>query len=95
MAKVYLTEVSKVVVFLIIINLSFTLFLNAWVTDEDLHGIPKDPKDRLISLFYFSLTTFTTSGYGDIYSTSSRMKLVMCAFMIFVFSITVSFLFDF
>ena len=36
-----------------------------------------------VSAFYFSIVTFTTAGYGDIYPTSDATKLVVCVELIF------------
>ena len=94
MTKIKLYEFVKVLKFILIINISFSLFLFTWVTDDDLYGLPKDGIQRYISLFYYSITTFSTTGFGDIYDKSVRMKLVISLYMIFVFAITTSFLFD-
>jgi len=77
------------------INLFFTIILFTWATDDDLNNIPKAWGERFVSIFYYLITTFTTTGYGDIYAKSVRMKLFISAYMIIVFSLTVSFLFDF
>ena len=36
-----------------------------------------------VSAIYFSIVTFTTAGYGDIYPTSDATKLVVCVELIF------------
>ena len=101
MSKTTLKKFFISVRYVIIINLIFALILYSFVTDDDLNNLPKRPEDRFfswdrfISLFYFLITTFTTTGYGDIYAKSNRMKLLISCYMIFVFSLTVSFLFNF
>ena len=95
MSKTTLKKFFISVRYVIIINLIFSLILYSFVTDDDLNNIPKRPVDRFISLFYFLITTFTTTGYGDIYAKSNRMKILISCYMIFVFSLTVSFLFNF
>ena len=95
MSKTTLKKFFISVRYVIIINLIFSLILYSFVTDDDLNNIQKRPVDRFISLFYFLITTFTTTGYGDIYAKSNRMKILISCYMIFVFSLTVSFLFNF
>jgi hypothetical protein len=95
MSKITFKEIKKICIFILSVNILLSLFLFLWVTDEDLNGLPKNNQDRLISLFYYSITTFTTTGFGDVYAKSNRMKLVSCIYMVFIFSVTGSFLFDF
>ena len=95
MGLITLNEITKGIVFILSLNIIFTVFLYTWVTNDDLDNIPTNPLDRIISLFYFSITTFTTTGYGDIYAKSNRMKLIISFYMIFIFAITASFLFTF
>jgi hypothetical protein len=93
MANITSEEIFTSVFYILCINIIITIFLFSWATDDDLNNIPKEPLDRFISLFYYSMTTFTTTGYGDIYAKSNRMKIVISLYMIFVFAITVSLLF--
>jgi hypothetical protein len=95
MSKITLKEIKKVCIFIISVNIIFSFLLYLWATDQDIHGLPKKNKDRFISLFYYSITIFTTTGFGDVYAKSNRMKLVICLYMILIFSVTGSFLFDF
>jgi hypothetical protein len=95
MSKITFNEIKKICIFILSVNILLSLFLFLWVTDDDLNGLPKNNKDRFVSLFYYSITTFTTTGYGDVYAKSNRMKLVSCLYMILIFSVTGSFLFDF
>jgi hypothetical protein len=95
MSKIRLEELFICITYIIMINLFFTMILLTWVTDDDLNNIPEAWGERFVSIFYYLITTFTTTGYGDIYAKSVRMKLFISAYMIIVFSLTVSFLFDF
>ena len=92
MSRTTVNDILTVAIVTVILNLLFSFFLFAWVTDDDLTNIPKEPLNRFISLFYYSITTFTTTGFGDIYAKSNRMKLIISLYMISVFAITVHFL---
>jgi len=95
MSKITFKEIKKISIFIISVNIILSLFLFLWVTDDDINGLPKNNMDRIISLFYYSITTFTTTGYGDVYAKSNRMKILSSLYMILIFSVTGSFLFDF
>ena len=95
MSKITFKEIKKISIFIIAVNVLLSLFLFLWVTDDDINGLPKNNMDRIISLFYYSITTFTTTGYGDVYAKSNRMKILSSLYMILIFSVTGSFLFDF
>jgi hypothetical protein len=95
MAKLSARDVFKCTSFIIIFNILFTFVLILWVTDDDLTNLPELPIDRFISLFYFLITTFTTTGYGDIHAKSNKMKIIVSLYMILTFSVTASFLIDF
>ena len=89
MGKVTFNEVAKVAGVAIIINFVFSLFLFTWVTDDDVNNIPEAPLSRFVSLFYYSITTFSTTGFGDITAKSNRMKLVISLYMILIFAVTI------
>jgi hypothetical protein len=89
MGKVTFSEVAKVALFAIFINFIVTLFLFTWVTDDDVNNIPEAPLSRFVSLFYYSITTFSTTGYGDITAKSNRMKLFISLYMILIFAVTI------
>jgi len=95
MSAIRANEIITCITYILTINLLFSLFLFSWVTDDDVSNLPKSPTERFISIFYYLITTFTTTGYGDIYAKSNRMKLIISFYMISVFSLTVSFLFEF
>lgn len=89
-------EFIRVFLIIIGINIFFSLFIFFWATDEDIHGLPNmnNSIDRMITLFYFGISTFTTTGYGDIYPKSLRMKLIISLYMILVVSGSASLFFD-
>ena len=95
MSRITFSETSRVFIITILINIIFALFLFTWVNDDDIIGLPKQTINRYVSLFYFSITTFTTTGFGDILAKSDRMKIVLSIFMISMFAGIVSFMFDF
>lgn len=93
MNKITFNEIKKISIFIISVNIILTIILFLWATDDDINGLPKNKIDRFITLFYYSITTFTTTGFGDVYATSNRIKLVISIYMIIIFSVTGSFLF--
>ncbi len=66
-------------------SLIFIIFLFIFADNNDFKGLPDDPSEKLISIIYYIISTFTTTGYGDIYAKSSRARLIMCSFMIINF----------
>ncbi len=76
--------------FIFITVLLFTLFLYPWVSDNDIANISKSGFNRMIDLFYYGIVTFTTTGYGDIYPKSYRMKLIIAFYLIMIYSIPIS-----
>jgi hypothetical protein len=104
--KKKINEFIRVFSVIVIVNILFSIFVLSWATDDDINGLPpllnKNDKnnnniisDRLITLFYYGISTFTTTGYGDVYAKSSRMKILMSLYMILVVSASASFLFNF
>ena len=99
--KKKIKEFIRVFSVIVIVNILFSIFVLSWATDDDINGLPpllnknNNKSDRLISLFYFGISTFTTTGYGDVYAKSSRMKILMSLYMILVVSASASFLFNF
>jgi hypothetical protein len=67
---------------LIVFNFAFAAFLYSWVTDDDISNLPKDPKERFMALVYFTVTTSTSTGYGDIVPKSIRARMVSSALQI-------------
>ena len=68
---------------IVIILLLIFATLNTTITNHKDWGGPNGPKKddsyskRLFNMFYFSSTTFSTAGYGDIYPVSVKAKLLV------------------
>jgi hypothetical protein len=58
-------------------------------TDDDLTNLPTHPAERFVALFYFTVTTVTSTGYGDIAPTSVRARLVSSAIQLTVMSLLI------
>ena len=65
----------KLVAILLVVNFVFAAFLYSWATDDDISNLPKDPKERFWALLYFTVTTSTSTGYGDIVPKSIRARM--------------------
>jgi hypothetical protein len=93
------SEILRLIGIVFLINAAFAVFLYFWASDDDFNGIApqKDSTwgERLIAFFYFGVTTFATTGYGDITPKSRRARLATSFFMIAMVTGTLSFLFDF
>ena len=74
----------------ILFNIIFILFLFYWATDDDIKGLPKDSFSRLVSIIYFTVTTLTTTGYGDITPISPTGQLLVSSYMLFIFYLIVN-----
>lgn len=91
----HLTAIQKAIYLIsltIFINFTFAFYLFLFVDKTDFKHLPNDPLDKFLTLFYFSLTTYTTIGYGDFIPLSMRARLATSVFMIFVYSITILFI---
>ena len=95
MAGVTLKEILKLLLVAFVANGLFATALYFFASNTDLSGLPAGGWERYAALFYFGVTTFTTTGYGDIVPRSARMRLIVAAYMIAVFAGAISFLFDF
>lgn len=51
-----------------------------WITNGDYEGLPKS--DQYLIALYFTITTITTVGYGDILATSSIEKIFCILIML-------------
>jgi hypothetical protein len=79
----------KLVAAMLATNLAFAGSLIPWVTDNDFIGLRKDGSERFVDLFYFSVASFSTAGYGDISPKSTRAKLFTSIFLLFVYAAAV------
>lgn len=74
---------------IITVNLLFAAFMYMWATDDDISNLPKEPGKRFMALFYFSVTTSTSTGYGDIVPKSIRARAFSVALQLLMFTIVV------
>ena len=74
----------------VLYNICYILFLFFLASDDDIKGLPSHPIDRLVSLFYFTVTTMTTTGYGDITAVSPRAQIIVSTYMLVNFYILVT-----
>ena len=93
MSIIKLKKIIEYALYIIFFNIIFALFLYQWVTYDDLHNINMvdTPLNIFINLFYYSMTSFTSTGDGDLYAKSIRMKLCSSLFMVIIFSILFSY----
>lgn len=84
---------AKLFVFILVLNTIFaSLMYVGGVNHEDLNHLPVDKADRFVSLFYYSIGTFSTTGWSDIYAVSLRMKLFTALFIVTSMSLTITYL---
>jgi hypothetical protein len=74
----------------ILYNFCYILFLFFIASDDDIKGLPSHPIERLVALFYYTVTTMTTTGYGDITAVSPRAQLIVSSYMLINFYILVT-----
>jgi Ion channel len=74
----------KLVAALLATNIAFAGCLFPWVTDNDFTGLRKNGSERFADLFYFSVASFSTAGYGDIAPKTTRAKMAVSFFLLFV-----------
>jgi hypothetical protein len=79
----------KLVAILLAINFAVAAFLYSWATDDDISNLPKDPKERFWALVYFTVTTSTSTGYGDIVPKSIRARMLSSALQIIMLILVV------
>ncbi len=94
-SKIKSHEVLYVLLMAFLINFAFALFLLTWVKNSDLSNLPTEIVERFIMLFYFGISIFTTTGFGDISAKSKRMRLIVALYLILVVSGAISFFFEF
>jgi CBS domain containing-hemolysin-like protein len=73
------------------VTIVFAAALYPWVTDDDISNLPKNPFERFVSLVYFSVTTFTSTGYGDITPKSTKARVAITIYMAVAFSIVIAY----
>jgi hypothetical protein len=74
----------------VLYNFCYILFLFFLASDDDIKGLPSHPVERLVALFYYTVTTMTTTGYGDITAVSPRAQLIVSSYMLVNFYILVT-----
>lgn len=79
----------KLVAILLAINFAVAAFLYSWATDDDISNLPKDPKERFAALLYFTVTTSTSTGYGDIVPKSVRARMLSSVLQIIMLVLVV------
>jgi hypothetical protein len=77
-------DLIKLITALFVTNVGFAAFLFGWASDNDISGLRKGGIDRFVDLLYFSIVSFSTAGYGDISPKSTRAKISVSSFLIFV-----------
>ncbi len=74
----------------VLYNICYILFLFFLASDDDIKGLPSHPVSRIIALFYYTVTTMTTTGYGDITAVSPRAQIIVSSYMLVNFYILVT-----
>jgi hypothetical protein len=74
----------------VLYNICYILFLFFLASDDDIKGLPSHPIERLVALFYYTVTTMTTTGYGDITAVSPRAQIIVSSYMLVNFYILVT-----
>ena len=74
----------KLAAALLATNLAFAVCLFPWVTDDDFTGLHKNGPERFADLFYFSVASFSTAGTGDIVPKTTRSRMAVTLFLLFV-----------
>lgn len=81
-----LHTVAKAIAGAVLFNLLVALWLYTWVTDDDLSGLRGDTGGRLVDLLYFTITCFSSLGFGDIMPQSDRAKLFVSGYVLAVYA---------
>lgn len=98
MSRVTFKEVMTVFTAALLINILFAAFLYPWVTEEDIENLPQDSWNRFLTLFFFSVTSFTTIGFGEygaVHVKSLRLKMIITVYILLAISGAASFFFNF
>jgi len=73
----YLKKVFKLSLIGIVIVLTFTLIFHFFDhTHFNGFGKEEDEKNKILNRFYFTMTTFSSTGYGDISPNSPEIKII-------------------
>ncbi len=82
-------DVAQLMILFLIMNLLFSLFLYTWVTDNDISNLPKNKHERFMAILYFTITTSTSTGYGDIVPKSVRARIASSVLQVFMFAMII------
>ena len=74
----------------VLYNICYILFLFFIASDDVIKGLPSHPIERLVALFYYTVTTMTTTGYGDVTAVSPRAQIIVSTYMLINFYILVN-----
>ena len=81
-----ITKTLYVFIGAILANLIFAFILLPWATEKDINGLTGSKFDKFITLFYFGVTIFTTTGFGDVYPKSNKLKIFITLYMLLIIS---------
>ena len=95
MGQIKPSEIYKVIMIAVLLNLAFAVSLFFWVTEDDISELPSDPLDKFLTLFTFGLATFTTSGFVNTNAKSRRLKILSALYVILVISGFLGYFFNF
>lgn len=81
---------NTLIVFLALLftNVAFATSVYPWATDGDFVGLSPKGLGRFTDLVYFSVASFSTAGYGDIYPKSQRAR-IMVSFFLLIIQVTI------
>jgi hypothetical protein len=82
-------DVPKLIVVLLIVNVVFSAFVYSWATDDDITNLPKEPRERFMAILYYTVTTSTSTGYGDIVPKSTRARVASMSVQIVMLALIV------
>jgi hypothetical protein len=82
-------DVAQFMFLILLMNIVFSLFLYSWVTDNDITNLPKNKRERFMAILYFTITTSTSTGYGDIVPKSVRARIASSMLQVFMFAVVV------
>lgn len=89
------SEIRRFFFYSLLVNFTFAIFLFFIITDDDIPDLPAHPLDRFANIFYFCIKTYSTTGYGDLYPKSTKIRLIMSMYMLIIMSGIISLLFNF